>query len=1406
MKRKILKQVIRNNIQTLICVAFILASTTAKSQTIYWGNQGELIGTSDARMAITILESDTSVELQVTAIGEILAGGFGLTLIYQPNALMLTDHTYVPEIPCPAISPGDFQSTVIRQEASFVQLYPTFRTLVLNHKAIVGGSAAGMHCLSTEVGSSDLNPNAPMHSIAHEVLPVYRIFFKKKVPGTSLQTSDIGFFYNYTIPRTCSLWAFNGIYVSSNKMGVLDFHYENANLFTYRSPSEVKTFDASNLTASTATLNGNFIRGKFMPDNNVMVSGYTSITGAGRLNYDTIKHYGFIYSLETVDITMKEFLDSIVINGVNYAYPSAIELAAGTFIRAGKTFYIVAHDNTVSDRSVDYSENLTGLIADINYYYWSFMKYAFETSGTYFAVGERKMFRTPEGCTPPQPPIVLAKQTFCTGAMVADLVAYVDSGSILVWYDASNVLLNPTELLVDGATYYAKASANDCESDAVEVMVTLHNNLMAPTATTPQIFCSGALVANLQPVETEVQWYNAETGGNLLSANEPLVNEQIYYASQTTGECVSVLRTAVKVFINDDKPLPPFIATPQYFCEDAILNDIATDGSIINWYDANGTLLPSTTLLNNNTIYYAATKTGDCESVTRTPVLVYVGVAFINPPMILSPQRFCHGATLADIKLPNNRIIWYATATGNTPLPIDLLLADSTIYYAAQGAGSCESDLRTPVQIFFNEIPAPVAISPQTFCGTGITLADLNITGSAIIWHDAMTGGNVLPATTLLNTYPTTYFAAQQIGDCEGSRVSITANANPAPVVSAEPAGAYTNVGEEVTITITDDNTNSAEDAKTAIILDPNIADITLTNDILTVTGKNIGNTEIIYTSIDIYGCVTAYIIPVQVGGNLPTAILLGKDIIKCNVPGGGDTTSVQIAYIMGGVAPWTVTIQDDRGTFSKDTIINSITDFPVNVMVTIPENTGNVPEFTTYTITNVVDSHNASKQTHYGAVRIGTNPTPIIEAIANKNQVVCAGENTLPISFDGVATTYRWSIDKNIGLMNYSIGNIPSFNVVYDGEQTDTAKIMITPEFWYNGLVCIGTPDTATLIIRPRPMINAIANQMLCSNDHLTIIFSGNADEYHWTCNSSLPAGIPNTGSGNIIDLSVNNTYTVPVVAAFIVIPKFNTEHNYCEGTPVIFTVTIQVEESVAITKQPESIRVCENNAFSLSVTAEGVNLFYQWYRNNEAIPGANAPVYTVEISNDKIDYGVYYVEVSGGCGNATSQTVTVEQNTLTLFTKWTDVIFISNKELLFVAYQWYKDGKPIAVEGKYQSYVEKGGLNGTYQVVVTYADGTQTMSCPFTVNMTKEQRQILIYPNPVAHDNEVTIDMSQYLPSEFENAKVEILDIVGKQILATTVTSDKQKILMTAPSGVYILRIATVPGEIIIEKIVVQ
>jgi gliding motility-associated-like protein len=303
--------------------------------------------------------------------------------------------------------------------------------------------------------------------------------------------------------------------------------------------------------------------------------------------------------------------------------------------------------------------------------------------------------------------------------------------------------------------------------------VTITNQPL-PFANNPQTFCiqQNATLADIQITGQNVKWYNAQTAGALLPNTTALQNATTYYASQTINGCESEI---IPVTINIQNTLPPTGNANQPFCsgQNPTIANIQINGDLIKWYDTslNGNLLSETTNLLDGKTYYASQTINGCES-QRLAITVSVGNT-PNAPIEINSRAYCksENATLNSIQISGQNLKWYSSNTAGGVLPNTTVLENNTTYYVSQTTG-CESD-RTPILVKVNDTDLPTGKTEQSFCIDQIaTIADINIQGTAILWFDAPTGGNLLTETTLLQSG--TYYATQTLNNCESKRLGVT--------------------------------------------------------------------------------------------------------------------------------------------------------------------------------------------------------------------------------------------------------------------------------------------------------------------------------------------------------------------------------------------------------------------------------------------------------------------------------------------------------------------------------------------------------------------------------------------------------------------------------------------------------
>jgi hypothetical protein len=374
-------------------------------------------------------------------------------------------------------------------------------------------------------------------------------------------------------------------------------------------------------------------------------------------------------------------------------------------------------------------------------------------------------------------PTGLSTQTFCNAGTVANLAA---SGTGIQWYEAptGGLALTAGTALTTGTTYYATQTISTCESvNRLAVTATI-NAPSAPTGSSTQTVCNGAVISDLSAIGTGIQWYAASTGGTALLSGSTVTNGTTYYASQTIDGCESVNRFAVNVVFGI--PGAPTGLATQVFCNSATVGNLSAVGSNVQWYSVNsgGTALAASITLSSGATYYASQTAGSCESTDRLAVTVTINAP--AAPTGASTQNFCNAGTVADLIATGSGIQWYSVANGGSALTGTTSLISGN-YYASQTVSGCESSNRLAVVVTINIPSAPAGNANQNFCGSA-AIGDIAANGSNLTWYDASTNGNVLsPATALIDG--STYYATQTIDGCASlNQLTVTVSINTIPV------------------------------------------------------------------------------------------------------------------------------------------------------------------------------------------------------------------------------------------------------------------------------------------------------------------------------------------------------------------------------------------------------------------------------------------------------------------------------------------------------------------------------------------------------------------------------------------------------------------------------------------------
>ncbi len=358
------------------------------------------------------------------------------------------------------------------------------------------------------------------------------------------------------------------------------------------------------------------------------------------------------------------------------------------------------------------------------------------------------------------------------------------------------------------------------------------------------------------------------------------------------------------------------------------------------------------------------------------------------------------------------------------------------------------------------------------------------------------------------------------------------------------------------------------------------------------------------------------------------------------------------------------------------------------------------------------------------------------------------ATASALSVSATGTSLTYQWysnTVDNNTGgsLINGATTSSYTPSTVNAGTVYYYAIV--------NGTCGSATSATATIMINASTIISSQpAGATYCqsaSATALSVAASGTNVSYQWYSNS-----LNNNTNGTIISGATASTFT-PSTATAGTVYYYAIVNGTCGSVPSS-TATIIVNPPTVIAAQPSGATYCQSaTPATLSVSATGTGLTYQWYRNTAnstsggTAVGTNSSSYTPSTAAAGTLY--YYVIINGTCGTATSNTAAIiVQRTTAINTQPTGATYCQSAPASALSitasgasltYQWYSNtansnsgGTPVGAGGN--TYTPSTTSAGTlyYYVTVTGSCGTVTSNTASVVVNTPTS--ISVHPSTVA------------------------------------------------------------------------
>jgi hypothetical protein len=402
----------------------------------------------------------------------------------------------------------------------------------------------------------------------------------------------------------------------------------------------------------------------------------------------------------------------------------------------------------------------------------------------------------------PSTPSVSTPVTYCQNATASVLTA---SGTNLKWYTAqtggtgSTTAPTPSTTTAGTVSYWVSSTnANGCESERVKIEVVINALPTAPTASNQSFYGSGT-VGDLVATGTNIKWYAVTTGGTALSSTTALTNGATYYASQTNAAGCESTRTAVVVTISSII-VPPTVATPVTYCQNAPATALTATGINLKWYtSATGGIgnttapTPSTTTV-GTTSYWVSSSDNNGNESQRSKIDVVIN-ALPSTPSVSTPVTYCQNATASALTASGTNLKWYTAQTGGmgsttAPTPSTSTAGTTSYWVSSTNANGCESE-RVKIEVVINALPSTPSVStPVTYCQNA-TASALTATGTNLQWYTIATNGissNIAPTANTTTAGTTSYWVSQtNANGCESNRAKIDVTVNSltaAPTVS----------------------------------------------------------------------------------------------------------------------------------------------------------------------------------------------------------------------------------------------------------------------------------------------------------------------------------------------------------------------------------------------------------------------------------------------------------------------------------------------------------------------------------------------------------------------------------------------------------------------------------------------
>ena len=441
--------------------------------------------------------------------------------------------------------------------------------------------------------------------------------------------------------------------------------------------------------------------------------------------------------------------------------------------------------------------------------------------------------------TPATPTIGEKTAATCTAISVAKVDNYSSYSvtDVFAIFDSNNTAIATASVASDGtingltvAGTYKITATNTQGCTSAEATITIADALPVPATPTPtatQSFCNSATLADLAPQDTDIKWYDAATGGSLLTSTTALVHNNKYYVARSLGSCESPrAEVTVKIISLAQPMLTATAVAPTCTAEGKAKITNYDSNATYTFTKADGTAITETITIAADGIvtglvagsYKVKASKDACEATSADFQIADKLPTPAAPTIGEKTAATCTAISVAKVTDYDNGLTYTIKDSANATVgnvdndgTISGLTAAGSYKITATNTQGCTSAEATITIAAALPVPAtPTPTATQSFCNSA-TLADLAPQDTDIKWYDAATGGSLLTSTTAL-VHNNKYYVARTLGSCESPRAEVTVKiiflAQPtltatavAPTCTAEGKAKITNYDPNATYT-----------------------------------------------------------------------------------------------------------------------------------------------------------------------------------------------------------------------------------------------------------------------------------------------------------------------------------------------------------------------------------------------------------------------------------------------------------------------------------------------------------------------------------------------------------------------------------------------------------------------------